>query len=234
MPHSNNCILNLLPEDERNLLAPLLKSQPLKQHCVLFDAAQLVEKVHFPINAAVSLVVPLSTGETIETAMVGRDGVTGAAAAINGRVAANKAVVQMGGDSLSCEVNALRHILDQCPALSALLVKHQELLLAHVQQTAACNAVHTVESRLARRLLRARDLAGKDELDLTQEYLAEMLGVRRSSVTLIAHTLKQAGLLTYSRGHIKIVNVEALKEVACECYETVKLHYEALAHASNE
>ena len=161
--------------------------------------------------------------------MVGYDGMLGAAAVIDGRVSINRAIVQLAGTCRCCDANSLRQVLDQCGTLSALIAKHEQVLLAHAQQSAACNATHDLESRLARWLLRARDLAGSDELDLTQEYMAEMLGVRRTSVTLTAHSLQQAGPLKYSRGHIRILNVDALRELACECYEVVKLHYDALA-----
>ncbi len=109
-----------------------------------------------------------------------------------------------------------------------LLIRHEQVILAQAQQSAACNAIHKVEARLARWLLRTRDLAGTDLLLLTQEYLAEMLGVRRSSVSLVAHTLQEAGLIRYSRGNIKINDLEGLREVACECYQTVKSHHDRL------
>lgn len=215
--------------------AALTSSCQVDDASIVYDPHQTIERVYFPINGAVSLVVPMSSGEIVETAMVGRDGMLDAAAVIDGRVSINRAVVQLSGACHYCEANSLRQILGQCRTLYALIAKHEQVLLAHTQQSAACNATHDLESRLARWLLRARDLVGSDDLELTQGYIAEMLGVRRTSVTLVAHSLQQAGLLRYSRGHIRIVNVEALRELACECYEVVKLHYETLLHAaSNE
>ena len=120
------------------------------------------------------------------------------------------------------------------PHLRDRINAHEQVLLAHAQQSAACNVTHDIESRLARWLLRAADLRGGDELELTQEYLAEMLGVRRTSVSVVANTLQQAGMIRYARGHIKILNFDALRETACECYETVKLNYESLLHSSNQ
>jgi CRP-like cAMP-binding protein len=111
---------------------------------------------------------------------------------------------------------------------------HEQALLAQAQQSAACNATHVIESRLSRWLLRAADLHGGDELPLTQEYIAQMLGVRRTSVTVVARTLQEAGMIRYRRGHIKLIDVAALQETACECYQTIKLNYDALFHPSNK
>ena len=109
----------------------------------------------------------------------------------------------------------------------AVLVRHEQVLLAQAQQSAACNASHAVEARMCRWLLRMRDLVG-DDLPLTQDFIAQMMGVRRPSVSLVAGTLQQAGLIKYRRGHITIVDIERLQDSACECYETVRSHYEAM------
>jgi CRP-like cAMP-binding protein len=127
-----------------------------------------------------------------------------------------------------CEPEALKRLAMQSATLHSLLIRHEQTVYAQTLQTAACNATHNVEARLARWLLRARDLAGGDALPFTQEFLAEMLGVRRTSVSVTAHTLQQAGLLRYSRGNIQITNLEGLQETACECYETIRKHYSLL------
>lgn len=233
MPHNNNLLLEALPQQERQALKALLKQTELKQHQVVFDVHDAVHEIYFPTNAVVSLVIPLSTGEIIETAMVGRDGVIAAAGALDGRVSLNRGVVQIGGDTLVCTVDALKALLEDHPAIRSLLGGHEQALFAQAQQSAACNATHVIESRLARWLLRAADLHGKHELPLTQEYIAEMLGVRRTSVTLVARTLQEAGMIHYTRGHIMIIDVRALQDTACQCYETVKLNYDALLHPSN-
>ena len=116
------------------------------------------------------------------------------------------------------------------PSFLSLLIRHEQTVYAQAQQSAACNAVHSVEARLARWLLRARGLAGVDTLNFTQEFLAEMLGVNRTSVSMVAHTLQQAGIITYRRGRIQITNVEALEEVACECHATIRDQYAKLIH----
>jgi GAF domain-containing protein len=172
--------------------------------------------------------MPLAEGDVVETAMTGRDGVVGAAAALNGRMSLNRAIVQIGGQSLACDLEDFKALAKEHPRVLSLIGSHEQALFAQAQQSAACNATHHLESRLARWLLRTADLRGGDELDLTQEYIAEMLGVRRTSVTLIARTLQQAGIIKYTRGHIKVLDFPALRDTACECYEAVKLNYDTM------
>ena len=233
MPHTANLILDALPEDERRALEPHLSRNEVKQHDVLFDVQDEVTRVYFATDAVISLTGPLSTGEVIETAMVGRDGAIGTAAALNGRVSLNRAIVQIGGTCLACPVDPLKALLKQHDQLRFLIGGHEQALFAQAQQSAACNAAHVIESRLARWLSRASYLHGSTELPLTQEYIAQMLGVRRTSGTLVAHTLQQAGMISYKRGHIKLIDIPALHEIACECYQTVKMNYDALLHSSN-
>jgi CRP-like cAMP-binding protein len=230
---TTNLLLEALPDSERRALDPYLKQVELHQHDVLFDIRDTIRDVYFPLDAVVSLVVPLSTGETVETAMVGRDGVLGAAAALNGRLSLNRAMVQIGGRSLRCPLEPLKQIVREHHHIRELVGGHEQALFAQAQQAAACNATHVIESRLAKWLLRAADLHGGDELPLTQEYIAQMLGVRRTSVTVVARTLQEAGLIRYTRGKIKLLEIPALRETACECYETVKMNYSALLHPSD-
>ena len=166
--------------------------------------------------------------------MTGHDGVVGAGGALNGTPSTARAVVQLGGTCQCCKTTALARILDKCPILRGLLIRHEDALFVQVQQIAACNATHNIESRLARWLLRARDLAGSDAFHLTQESMAEMMSVRRTSVTLIAHKFQQSGLIDYKRGRLEIVNPAALGQTACECYDVVKLKYDALVHAGTQ
>jgi CRP-like cAMP-binding protein len=149
-------------------------------------------------------------------------------------VSLNQAIVQISGQALRCPVEPLKEILEEHSHIRSLMGGHEQALLAQAQQSAACNVTHVIESRLARWLLRAADLHGSDELPLTQEYIAQMLGVRRTSVTVVARTLQEAGMIRYKRGHINLIDVPALQETACECYHTVKMNYDALLHASNK
>src|SRR3954463_12088446 len=227
MAHTVNLILDSLPAAEQDALKAHLQFVNLPQHLVLYDVRTAVDFTYFPMDAVISLVVPLSTGEIIEAAMVGRDGVVGGAAALDGRISLNRAVTQIAGQCLKIEAQYLRDLAGERTQLLRTIIAHEQVLFAQAQQSAACNVTHPIESRLARWLLRASDLCGSPQLDLTQEYLAEMLGVRRTSVSLVASTFQQAGFIRYTRGHIRLMNLQALHDTACECYETVKLNYDS-------
>ena len=173
--------------------------------------------------------VTLSTGEMVEAAMVGRDGVVGALAALDGEVSLSRGVVQLGGDGMVCDPDALKSIACQRPDMLSLLIRHEQTVYAQAQQSAACFALTTCKPRLCRWLLRARDLSGSDTLSFTQEYLAEMLGVRSQALPSCCHTLQSAGFIKYSRGKIQIMDVRALREAACgDAIETVKRQYRQL------
>jgi hypothetical protein len=177
----------------------------------------------------VSLVVTLATGEMTEAAMLGRDGAVGLSSALDGNVAMCRGIVQLGGDALMCDPATFRGAALQSEKRISKVMRHEQTLFAQAQQSTACMANHTVDARLCRWLLRARDLAGSDKLPFTQEFLAEMLGVQRTSVTAVARTLQEAGIIIYRRGKIEVLDVDALRESACECYETVKeLHSQLL------
>jgi CRP-like cAMP-binding protein len=223
-----NLLLASLSAADLKLLEPHLRPLEFQQHKILFEAGNSVSAVYFPYDAIISLVVTLSTGELIEAAMVGRDGVIGAAAALDGKISLSRAVVQITGRGVSCDVDVLKHAARQSETLHSLLIRHEQVVYAQAQQSAACNAMHTIEERLARWLLRARDLSLSDRLPFTQEFLAEMLGVRRTSVSTVAHTLQQAGFLKYARGRIEIIDPRGLEESACECYFSVCNYYDTL------
>jgi CRP-like cAMP-binding protein len=227
LPQSNLLLASLSKADSA-ALAPHLQSVQLAAQRVLFEAGDTIDRVYFPSGSIVSLVVTLSTGEMIEAAMVGRDGVIGAAAALDGKVSLSRAIVQIAGGAMTCELGALKNAAMRSQLLLSLLIRHEQTVYAQAQQSAACNATHDVEARLCRWMLRARDLSVSDTLPFTQEFLAEMLGVRRTSVSLVAHTLQQAGMIKYTRGRIQITNLEGLRETACECYGTVNSNYQAL------
>jgi CRP-like cAMP-binding protein len=221
----SNAILASLSASDASALRPHLKATHLQQKTVLYEAGDLIDAVYFPITACVSLVVTLATGETTEGAMVGRDGAIGIASALDGKVAMCRAIVQLGGDAMVCDPAAFRGAALQSEGLIAKVMRHEQTLFAQAQQSTACMANHEIDARLCRWLLRARDLSGSDQLPFTQEFLAEMLGVRRTSVTTVARTLQEAGMVKYKRGKIEILDVEGLREGACECYETVKEQY---------
>lgn len=186
----NNLLATML-ESDRRALQPFLKEIKLEHHKVLFEASDAIDSVLFPIDAVLSLMVTLQSGEMIEAAMVGRDGVIGASAGLDGKITLSRAIVQIGGYGLSCGVEVLKDSALAKPTLLSLLIRHEQTLYAQAQQTAACNATHPVEARLSRWLLRSRDLAGSDRLNFTQELLGEMIGATRPAVSLAAIACKR-------------------------------------------
>jgi CRP-like cAMP-binding protein len=225
--HSPNRLLASLPRAVFGTIKPDLKLVELSHGDVLAEPGGLVRRVYFPHSGIVSLVVELSVGDVIETATVGRDGVIGASSALDGRISFNKGIVQLAGVASVMGVERLRALTEENKRFRSILIRHEQVLLAQAQQSAACNASHSAEARMCRWLLRMRDLAG-ERLKLTQEFLGQMMGVRRSTVSLAANTLQKAGLIKYRRGNIEILDVEGLREAACECYATVAAHYRKL------
>jgi CRP-like cAMP-binding protein len=221
-PHSTNHVLASLSSSDADALRPHMQSIDLPQGKIVGEAGKKIDRVIFPNSGIISVVVPLTSGEIIEIGMIGRDSVLGASVAIEDDIFLNRAIVQVEGAGTVIEATHIRWVAAQSPAFRATFMKHERILLAQSQQSAACNALHALEARLARWLLRARDALGSDDLALTQEFLSQMLGVRRTSVSLIANTLQKAGVIKYRRGHINILNVEGLRECACECYASVK------------
>ena len=228
MAKSPNRLLASLPSDVYSALTPHLKIVELKFGDVVAEAGSEIRQVYFPYAGVISLVVELDVGTMIETAMVGRDGVLNAAPALDGKVSLNRGIVQMAGSAGTIEVNRLRRLANEFEPFRALLIRHEQVLFAQSQQSAACNASHSVEARMCRWLLHMRDLAASDDLMLTQEFLAQMLSVRRPSVSIVASPLQKAGLIKYSRGNIRVLDVKGLQKRACECYGTVKGHYRRL------
>jgi CRP-like cAMP-binding protein len=221
-PHSSNRVLASLAAADIDSLLPHLRFVELPQEMVLFEAGETINRVFFPHEGVVSLVVELVSGEMIEAAMIGREGVVGGLSALDSKISISRAIVQVAGAASVVEMDYVRHLAEQSVVFRTTLIKHEQVLLAQSQQSAACNATHTIEARLSRWLLRCRDLVGSEDLPLTQEFIAQMLGVRRTSVSIVANTLQQAGLIRYKRGHIRVLDLEGLRESACECYWTVK------------
>lgn len=228
MAQSQNRILNALPQNIFAAVERQLRPVDLVFAAVVAETDQPVDRVYFPHTGVISLVVEMKVGEMIETAMVGRDGVVNGTSALIGKVSLHRGIVQVAGSASVISSDALRSLADEFEPLRAMMIRHEQVLFAQAQQSAGCNASHTVEARMCRWLLRIRDLTGSDQMPLTQEFLAQMLGVRRTSVSLVAGTLQKAGFIKYSRGNIRLLDIEQLEAGACECYETVKGHYERL------
>ncbi|GEC58344.1 CRP-like cAMP-binding protein [Bradyrhizobium japonicum] len=223
-----NRLLQALPSTEYAQLHPLLETIDLTRETALADAGAPVQRVYFPHSGVVSMMINLSDGQSVEIATIGRDGVVGASAALHERPLLADAIVVVPGSASMVRAEDFREAADRSADFRTLVALYEQALMAQTQQSVACNVSHPVEARLSRWLLRARDLCGSEALPLTQEMLAQMIGVRRNAVSIVAHGFQQAGILRYSRGHIEITDIDGLRKAACECYTTVKAHAEQL------
>jgi CRP-like cAMP-binding protein len=217
----DNRLLASLPRDHFDWLLPHLSTVRLPQGLVLSEAGDEVDQVYFPHFGMLSLLAVLRDGKAIETATVGSEGVVGAMAGLGLYKSLVRVVVQM---PVACSKIAATHFRTAATGSDSvrnLCIRYNEVLLSQARVTAACNALHPIEARFCRWLLQSADRAASDTIGLTQEFLAEMLGVRRTSVTEVASKVQNAGAITYSRGVIKILDRPALMRMSCECYETL-------------
>lgn len=202
-------------------LRPHLRVLELQHGQVLAESRQRLSKVYFPHSGVISCVVELGDGAAIESGMIGNDGVFGAAQALDSKVSLHRVVVQVPGEASVVTADHVKAVAQSSPEFLSLLMKYEQFFLGQVQQTSACNALHTVEQRMCKWLVRMHDLVGS-ELPLTQEFLAQMIGVRRTSVTGVATQLQNKGMITYRRGKLKILSMELIERHACECHQTVR------------
>jgi CRP-like cAMP-binding protein len=214
MVHRKNALLHPIDPDTFVHIEPHLSVLELHRGMVLAETHRPVEKVYFPHSGIISCVVGLRDGNRIQTGMIGNDGQYGAGHALDNKVSLNNVVMQVAGTASVIGSNELRKLANELPPFREQLLNYEQFFLAQVQQTAACNAVHNIQAKTCRWLLRMHDLAGAD-LPLTQEYLAEMMGVRRTSVTEIAISLQRAGMIRYRRGRIHLNRIDLIEQSAC-------------------
>ena len=225
-----NRILRQLSADELKSVQPWLNLVQLQSNVVLHEQGGPIEHIYFPLSGMVSLLAVMQSGEAIETGIVGADGLLGGDAPVNGHLF-GQATVQMDGAALTAKAQFLE-AYNAHPHLRNLVNRYQSILLMQAQQNAACHALHSVRSRLCRWMLQSQDMIGSDTFILTQEFLSHMLGVRRNTVSVEAHSVQQAGLIRYRRGHITILNRDGLEECACECYSVIRAETDKLMGAA--
>jgi CRP-like cAMP-binding protein len=221
-----NRLLAALPDEALWSLRPHLRTVPLPRGSVLCESGERLSRVYFPEAGAISLVTVFEDGSTAEMATVGREGVVGIGALLGGEQAFGRHVVPVAGSALSVEASRFRSVLRENGALRAACETYAQAFLAHLLQNVACNAIHKVDQRCARWLLMCDDQVEGDSFELTQEYLAELLGVRRSTVTVVAGSLQREGLIHYRRGAVTVLDRRGLETTACECYQIVRDTYE--------
>ena len=221
-PSRCNLLLAALPEQDLALLVPHFKEVHLDQGALLQEQGERIDHVYFPHDGIISLLAVMRQGDAIETATIGYEGAVGSFAGLGVRRSHTRAIVQVKGAALRIAASNFRKAAEESAIVRQIIVRYGEMLLIQVQQTAACNALHPVEARLSRWLLQARDRLESNTIKLTHEFLSQMLGVRRTTVTVVANVLQQAGLIRYHRGQIEIVDRIGLEARACECYDAIR------------
>lgn len=227
MDPQNNRLLALLTPEKRQLLAVRFSTVDLREGQVLAETFDRFDQVYFPYTGVISFSVPLDDGHLVQTGFVGRDAAVGALQVLNGKVSPNRVVVRVPGKAAVIEADRFGEIAQADTGLRSLFLSHEQFFLAEAQQSAACNAVHSVQQRVCRWILRMNDLVGM-KVPLTQELLSEMIAVRRTSISAAAAPLQNAGVINYRRGHIQILDIGRLKQSSCECYAAVKIHYDRI------
>lgn len=224
-PQSNQ-LLDALEPASRKRIDAHLKPVKFKLGDVVSEAGGLLKHAYFPQGAVLSLLTVLENGSAIETANIGREGAFGLFAAMYSRTSFNRCLVQLEGEMVRCPIELLQSEFKHSEHVRDLFVSYSETLLSQVQQTVACNAMHSMEEKMCRWLLMMHDRAEGKVLTYTHEFLSNMLGANRKSVTLAAQSMQSAGLISYHRGKMQIVDRPGLEEASCECYAIVRRRFD--------
>ena len=224
-----NRIVAALPEHERTIVEAKLEKLDLPVRFMLYELGKPIEYVYFIATGVGSLMTPMKDGPSVELATVGSEGMVGMPLFLGGETTTtSRAFMQVNGWGFRMRARDFQDVLGQCPELNKLLLRYAQALMTQMAQNAACNRTHGVEERCARWLLMTRERVQGDTFELTQEFIAQMLGVRRPTVSIAAGILAQAGLISYVRGRITILDRDGLEEAACECYQIIRNEFERL------
>ncbi|MEO8898758.1 MAG: Crp/Fnr family transcriptional regulator [Candidatus Dormibacter sp.] len=218
---TRNLMLGVLPAVDRERLLPRLSPMFLEIKRVLFEPGKPIDSVYFPLNGVISLVTPLEDGAIVEVATVGNEGVVGVPLVLGGSLAV-RAISQVAGWVLRMDASSFLTEMGRPGPMRDITDDYLQALFGQISQAAACNRLHTNEERLSRWLLMSHDRVGTEEFAITHEFLGQMLGSRRATVTLSAGILQAAGLIKYHRGQVTIVDRHGLEQVACECYGVIR------------
>jgi CRP-like cAMP-binding protein len=226
--HRANRLLAALDFDDFAALEPHLHEVSLQQDQVLYEAGDPLRHAFFPHNMVISLVAVLKDGRSAEMAVYGREGALGLVSSMTARQSFGRYIVQDDGTASRIELERLQEVIGTRPKVRQLVLNFSEAMMARVLQNVACNAVHSVEARCCRWILSMHDRLDQDAVPLTHEFLADMLGVQRSTVSSIARALQEAGLIRQGRGVITVMDRAGLEQTSCECYSTVRRSFERL------
>lgn len=221
-PDHGNRLLAAFPTQVLELAKRDMRTVSLAQGRILYEVGAPIDTVYFPQTGLLSLLIVTESGGMIEAATVGREGAVGLHAVLGRRLSFTRVITQIGGSFIAAPVSRFAQHAAGNKEMHDIIARYTEVLWAEAQQTAACNAAHDAASRLCRWLLQSADRIGSNDVPLTQEFLAQMLGVRRTTVTLLAQTMQDKGLISYSRGRITLLDREQVEKCACECYEALR------------
>ncbi|MEH2307143.1 Crp/Fnr family transcriptional regulator [Nostoc sp.] len=223
-----NNLLAVLPLNDYERLVPHLKLVRLSNRQVLYEAGEPIAQVYFPNKAVVSIITTMEDGSTVEVGLVSNEGMVGMPVILGDNTTTTTAFVQIPDSAMQIDADILRSEFNRGGAIQKLLLRYVRAIYTELAQGCACNRLHTLEERLARWLLTVSDRFESDDFPLTQEFIAQMLGVRRSGVTVAASTLSRAGMIRYQRGQISILKREDLEATSCECYQVIQNEFTRL------
>ena len=223
-----NRLLAALPVAEYERITSNLRHVSFALGEVVYEFGEQMDYVYFPTTSIVSLLYTMENGSSAEMGLTGNDGIVGIALFMGGGTMPNRAIVQSAGGALKMKARVLQNEFARGGKFQKVLLRYTQALITQISQTAVCNRLHSVEQQLCRWLLLSHDRVPADDLVMTQELIADMLGVRREGVTVAAGNLQDAGAISYVRGHIKILNRQKLEETVCECYQVVRAEFDRL------
>ena len=226
-----NRLLAALPEEEFERLLPNIELAHLEKGEIIYMIGDRIRYAHFPLTGMISLLSATESGSTVEVAMVGNEGIVGLPIVLSTNKAPYEAMIQLTSDTVRIKAEVLKQEFDRGGQFQNFMLRYTHVLITQITQSALCNRFHTVEKRLCRWLLIARDRVNSNTIDLTQEIIAHMLGSPRTGVTMAAGVLQQAGLIRYSRGRIVILDRQRLSNASCECYRVVKEEFNSFLEA---
>lgn len=225
--YTDNLLLRALPEEERGYLVPSLTQVELRTRVVVVEPYRTLQYVYFPHQGIVSLVTVMSDGASVAVANVGNEGLVGCGGLLGIESTPYRAVVKVPGRASRIGIKKLKELFDERVTVRREILRYLHSLMTQIAQSAVCCRFHSLEQRIARCLLSSRDRIHENSFPYTQEFLAQMLGADRSSITLAAGALRRAGFIEYKRGSITILDSGGLDQVACECYHLLKQEFKA-------
>ena len=225
---AGNRLLDALPPEDYERVSHSLKPVGFSLGEVIYESGRQMSDVYFPTTSHVSLLYTMLDGATAEVGLVGNEGLVGIALFMGGDTTPNRAIVQGAGEAFGMRAKAMQEEFGRGGAFQLTMLRYTQALIVQISQTAVCNRLHTTEQRLCRWLLMTHDRTHSDELQMTHEFISNMLGIQREAVSIAAQRLRESGAISYRRGRIRICDREMLKKLACECYKVVSDEHQRL------